>query len=149
MLYEFLRQKLKMYNVKVSKSAKKKLAKKSFKNLFLRENPPKNWWFFNQNRVFQRGNWPFEKLIVDVSLFCFKNPRRVNFYTNNRRQVIVYKCSKAAIFQNNNDAAEKTKLASCIFVEKLAIISSFRNAKIARIEKEMPVAIRPFQRLKA
>ena len=104
---------------------------------------------FQQKSGFKRGNWPFEKLIVDVSLFCFKNPRRVNFYTNNRRQVIVYKCSKAAIFQNNNDAAEKTEPASCIFGEKLAIISSFRNAKIARIEKEMPVAIRPFQRLKA
>ena len=135
--------------LRFQKVQKKNSLKNLLKIFFLRENPPKNWWFFNKNRVFQRGNWPFEKLIVDVSLFCFKNPRRVNFYTNNRRQVIVYKCSKAAIFQNNNDAAEKTKLASCIFVEKLAIISSFRNAKIARIEKEMPVAIRPFQRLKA
>ena len=104
---------------------------------------------FQQKSGFKRGNWPFEKLIVDVSLFVLQNVRRVNFYTNNRLQVIVYKCSKAAIFQNNNDAAEKTEPASCIFVEKLAIISSFRNAKIARIEKEMPVAIRPFQRLKA
>ena len=66
---------------------------------------------FQQKSGFKRGNWPFEKLIVDVSLFCFKNPRRVNFYTNNRRPVIVYKCSKAAIFQNNNDAAEKTEPA--------------------------------------
>ena len=105
--------------------------------------------FSTKNLVFKRGNWLSEKLIVDVSLFVLKNVRRVNFYTNNRRQVIVYKCSKAAIFQNNNDAAEKPEPASCIFVEKLAIISSFRNAKIARIEKEMPVAIRPFQRLKA
>ena len=102
----------------------------------------------------QKSGFPKRKLALWKTncwclTFCFKTPRRVNFYTNNRRQVIVYKCSKAAIFQNNNDAAEKTKLASCIFVEKLAIISSFRNAKIARIEKEMPVAIRPFQRLKA
>ena len=34
MLYEFLRQKLKMYNVKVSKSAKNNSLKKSFKIFF-------------------------------------------------------------------------------------------------------------------